>query len=228
MNSKRSLTRLLGAALATAGLSALAGCGTHSPPPLSLHEIGVARRFNVFDIYWVGRRFEGVPLTAADFRREYNPQLGLSVYYGDCEVKVSLLGNGGCTLPLEIKTVCYVQHRNAGLGPHRNTRIRGVPAVIYDGGKSIELYTGYVAIDVYADSPARALAAARHLFPLNGPPKQRVFTPRLAPPALPPDRRVKLPREPPRPKSQRYVARCPAYTPGRGGPRAQAIPPARG
>lgn len=190
---------------------ALAGCGTHSPPPLSMHEINVARRFTVYDIYWVGRRFQGIPLTAADFRREYNPQLGLSVYYGDCEVKVSLLGGGGCTLPLEITTVCYVQHTNGGLGPRRNVRIRGVPAVVFDGGKSIELYTGYVAIDIYGDTPARALAAAQRVFPLNGPPAQRVFRPLLAPPALKPDTKTTLPPGPHLTGAARFVARCPAY-----------------
>jgi hypothetical protein len=177
-------------------LTALAGCGTHSAPPLSTHEINVARRFTVYSIYWVGRQFQGIPLTAADFRREYNPQLGLAVYYGDCETKVSLLGSGGCTLPLEIDTVCYVQHHNDKLGARRNVRIRGVPAVVYDGGKSIELYTAHTLIDVYGDSPARARAAAERLFPLNGPPALRHFTAALPLPAFRPDSVTTLPPEP--------------------------------
>jgi hypothetical protein len=166
---------------------AVSGCGTHAPQPLSMHDINVARRFTVYSTYWVGRRFQGIPLTAADFRREYNPQLGLAVYYGDCETKVSLLGSGGCTLPLEIDTVCYVQHHNDALGPRRNTRVRGVPAVVFDGGKSIELYTDHVLIDVIGDTPARALAAAKRLFPLNGPPARRHFAPQLPPPLFRPD-----------------------------------------
>jgi hypothetical protein len=179
--------RTLAAAVAAGAVVALAGCGTHSPPPLTMHEINVARRFTVYSTYWVGRWFQGIPLTAADFRREYNPQLGLAVYYGDCKTKVSLLGSGGCTLPLEIDTVCYVQHHNDALGPRRNIRIRGVPAVVFDGGKSIELYSDHVLIDVFGDSPARALAAAKRLFPLNGPPELRRFSPQLPPPKFRPD-----------------------------------------
>ena len=79
----------------------------------------VARRFTVYDIYWVGRRFQGVPVTAADFRREYNPQLGLAVYYGGCKTK-GLLGGGGhidgglehrrC-LPIQIGPLRFSFHR---------------------------------------------------------------------------------------------------------------------
>jgi hypothetical protein len=201
------MLRTIAAALAAGAVVALSGCGTHSPPPLSTHEINVARRFSVYDIFWVGRWFQGIPLTAADFRREYNPQLGLAVYYGDCKTKVSLLGSGGCTLPLEIDTVCYVQHHNDGLGPRHNSRIRGVPAVVFDGGKSIELYTDHVLIDVLADSPARALAAAKRLFPLNGPPELRHFTPQLPPPQFTPDTVRTLP--PDYPKPRKHKTTCP-------------------
>jgi hypothetical protein len=201
--------RTIAVALAASAVMAVAvsGCGTHPPPPLSMHEINVARRFTVYNTYWVGRWFQGIPLTAADFRREYNPQVGLAVYYGDCKTKVSLLGSGGCTLPLEIDTVCYVQHRNEGLGSRRNIRIRGVPAVVFDGGKAIELYSDHVSIDVYGDTPARALAAAKRLFPLNGPPELRHFTPQLPPPLFTPDVKRKLPPEHRRPG--KHVTTCP-------------------
>jgi hypothetical protein len=202
-----SRTRLAAAALIAAGATALVGCGTH-PPQLSGHEINVARRFTVYDIYWVGRRFQGIPLVAADFRREYNPQLGLAVYYGDCARKVSLFGAGGCHLPLQITSVCYVQHHNDGLGPRRSARIRGVPAVIFNGGKSIELYTGNILVDVYADRPSRALAAAKRLFPLNGPPQQRHLTAQLPAPRYTPGL---IHPWPPRhlPPALRRKARCP-------------------
>ena len=210
-----STLRTIAAALAAVAVIAVAvsGCGTHAPPPLSTHDINVARRFTVYSIYWVGRQFQGIPLTAADFRREYNPQLGLAVYYGDCETKVSLLGSGGCTLPLEIDTVCYVQHHNAGLGPPRNIRIRGVPAVVFNGGKSIELYSAHVLIDVYGDTPARALAAVKRLFPLNGPPALRHFAPHLPPPLFTPNTVRKPPpgpKPPPAPhRPGKHVETCP-------------------
>jgi hypothetical protein len=44
-----------------------------------------------------------------------------------------------------------------------------VPAVVYDEGRSIELYSGRLAIDVFSDTLAYALRAASGLRPLNAP-----------------------------------------------------------
>ena len=72
-------------------------------------------------------------------------------------------------LPLQVTTVIYRLHSNAPLGPQRNIVVRGVPAIVYDEGHSIELYTGREAIDVFSDSLAHALAAAQQLQPVNAP-----------------------------------------------------------
>ena len=61
------------------------------------------------------------------------------------------------------RRVVYRLHSNAPLGPQRNIVVRGVPATVYDEGRSIEIYTGRVAIDVFSNSFARALAAAERL-----------------------------------------------------------------
>jgi hypothetical protein len=42
-----------------------------------------------------------------------------------------------------------------------------VPAVVYDGGRQIEIYTDKLDIDIVADSAARALTAAEALVPFN-------------------------------------------------------------
>ena len=76
-------------------------------------------------------------------------------------------GGGSCTLPLQVTTVIYRLHSNQPLGPQRNMLIRGVPATVYDEGRSIELYSGRVAIDIFSDTFARARAAALQLRPLN-------------------------------------------------------------
>jgi hypothetical protein len=47
--------------------------------------------------------------------------------------------------------------------------VRGVPATVYDEGRSIELYTGRVAVDIFSDTYAHALRAANELLPLNAP-----------------------------------------------------------
>jgi len=145
------------------------GCSTTHPPPLGAAALAEAETFPYYPIYWVGHTFGTYPLTAVDGQKGYSPTIGDSVYYGDCVRQPSILGGGSCMLPLQVTTVIYRLHSNRTLGPQRNTVIRGVPAVIYDEGRSIELYSGRQAIDVFSDTLAHATSAARALRPLNAP-----------------------------------------------------------
>lgn len=180
------------AALAGAML-ALCGCAaTRHPAPIAARELAEARTFPYFPIYWAGPSFAGQPLVAADGRRGYNPAVGDSVYYGDCAHGHGVFGGGGsCALPLQVTTVIYRLHSNATLGPQHNILIRGVPATVYDEGRSIELYSGREAIDVFADTYAHAYAGALGLRPLNAggsataPLPRPVFCPGLAGPQEP-------------------------------------------
>jgi len=166
---QRSHAHGTGRALASlCALLALAGCGTASPAPISAGELSEARTFPYFRIYWVGPSFAGQPLVATDGQRDYISAVGDSVYYGNCVPGKHILG-GSCLLPLQITTVVYALHSNVSLGAQKNTVIRGVPAAIYDEGRSLELYTGRLAIDVFSDSLHNALAAAMQLRPLNAP-----------------------------------------------------------
>jgi hypothetical protein len=162
---------LLGLLAATVGAS---GCGTTHPSKLATGRLVEAQTFPYYRLYWAGPRFAGQPLTAVDGRQSYNSRFGESIYYGDCAATKGTLGGGGsCGLPLQITTVVYRLHSNASLGPQRNVLLRGVPATIYDNGRSIELYSGRLAIDVFSDTPAEALRAVEQLQPLNAPPRQR-------------------------------------------------------
>jgi hypothetical protein len=148
----------------------LGGCATAQPGPISARELAEAQTFPYYKIYWVGPHFGSDALSAADGRKSYNSTIGDSVYYGDClPGKSPPLGGGGCQLALQVTTVIYRLHANATLGPQRNVLLRGVPAVIYDGGQSIELYSGRLAIDVFSDSLSDALRAVRELRPVNAP-----------------------------------------------------------
>jgi hypothetical protein len=160
-----------GLALALLAVTALAsGCGTVHPPPLSGAALAEAQTFPYFRLYWAGPSFAGHPLAATDGLKSYSAGIGDSVYYGDCVSGKGLLGGGGsCLLPLQVTTVIYSLHSNTSLGPQRNVLIRGVPATIYNEERSIELYSGRVAIDVYSDTLAHALLAAGQLQPLNAP-----------------------------------------------------------
>lgn len=145
------------------------GCGTSHPSPLAAGDLAEAQTFPFFKIYWAGPRFDGHPLSAVDGLNGYIPKVGDSVYYGDCVQSKGIFGGGSCLLPLQVTTVVYVLHSNATLGPQSNMLIRGVPATVYDEGRSIEIYTGRVAIDVFSDDYAHALRASEELRPLNAP-----------------------------------------------------------
>ncbi len=166
-----------------AGLGLLGGCATHPAPPISATDLALAQQFPLFTVFWVGPRFDGVDLTAADSKREYDASVGMRVYYGNCRANSSILSTSGCQLPLEIATVLYRPHTNEGLGSRREIAIRGVPAEVFNHGSSIELYTGHLAVDIYAESPALALAAANALYPLNhtGPTAVTLAPPRFGP-----------------------------------------------
>jgi len=148
---------------------AAGGCTTGHPGPISASELAEARTFPYYRVYWVGPSFEGHPLAAADGLRGYINTVGDSVYYGDCVQSKGIFGGGSCLLPLQVTTVIYALHSNATLGPQRNMLVRGVPATVYDEGRSIEVYTGRVAIDIFSDTFSHALQAASELLPLNAP-----------------------------------------------------------
>jgi hypothetical protein len=157
-------------ALATLGaVLVAAGCATGHPRPLAAGTLAEAETFPYFRVYWAGPTFAGQPLAATDGQTDYDSGVGDSVYYGDCVQRKGIFGGGSCLLPLQVTTVIYGLHSNSALGPQRNTVIRGVPAVVYDEGRSIELYSGRLAIDVFSDTFAHAYRAALELRPLNAP-----------------------------------------------------------
>jgi hypothetical protein len=149
---------------------AASGCAsTGHPQPIAARELAEAQTFPYYKVYWAGPTFAGQPLAAADGQSGYISTVGDSVYYGDCEHGKGIFGGGSCLLPLQVTTVIYRLHSNAALGPQHNIVVRGVPATVYDEGRSIELYSGRVAIDVFSDTFSRARAAAMELLPLNAP-----------------------------------------------------------
>jgi hypothetical protein len=161
--------RLAAAAVLLAFGVIAAGCTTGPPAQISYSELQSAQHFPYYRLYWVGLRFDQIPVTATDGLEDYKSSIGDSIDYGNCDPGHGFLHTGECVLPLIVTTVVYLPHSNQSLGPQRNILIRGAPATIYNNGKSIEVYTGRLAIDVYADTAARALQAARMLAPINAP-----------------------------------------------------------
>jgi hypothetical protein len=168
--TRRRCRRVLaGACVALLAATAASGCGAGHPKPIATGGLAEAQTFPYFRLYWVGRSFLGRPLVAVDGQKGYISSVGDSVYYGDCVHGKGIFGGGSCVLPLQVTTVIYRLHSNAPLGHQRNIVVRGVPATVYDGGHSIELYTGRVAIDLFSDDYTHAIAGAQRLLPLNAP-----------------------------------------------------------
>jgi hypothetical protein len=166
--SARPTPAPLAAILLCAALAA-GSCGTGHPKQIAAGELAEAKVFPYYRVYWVGPSFENHPLAAVDGLRSYINTVGDSVYYGDCVQSKGIFGGGSCLLPLQVTTVIYRLHSNSTLGPQRNILVRGVPATVYDEGRSIEVYTGRVAVDIFSDTYAHALRAANELLPLNAP-----------------------------------------------------------
>lgn len=161
--------RALAVLLALAVVLTVSACGTSQPKQITAAELAEAQTFPYYRVYWVGRSFDGHTLATADGLNGYISTVGDSVYYGNCVRSKGIFGGGSCLLPLQVTTVIYALHSNSALGTQSNTLIRGVPATIYDGGRSIELYTGRVAVDVFSNDYANALRASEQLLPINAP-----------------------------------------------------------
>jgi len=167
-----------GAAAAVAAATALlAGCSTHTAPPISAYDLRQARLFKEFTVYWAGPQVDGATITAADNLADFQPGAGFALYYGDC-LSRGTLRDSGCDLPLKITTNLYTAHSDISYGPQHWVLLHGVPAVVYQGGDAIEVYTDQMVIDVAAATPKLASDAAAALTPFN-----RAITPTF--PAFP-------------------------------------------
>jgi hypothetical protein len=154
--------RAIGLLATVAGTAALAGCTTHQVTPMSAAAITTARSFKEYTVYWAGPEVGGAAVTQADSPLYFYAPVGFTMYYGNCEDR-GVLRDGGCTLPLKITTSIYSAHSDASFGPQHWVQFHGVPAVVYHGGDDIELYTDNKNVDIVADSPQRAVAAAEAL-----------------------------------------------------------------
>ncbi len=83
--------------------------------------------------------------------------------YGDCVEG----GQSTCVPPLHIVTSPDNSFVAGGDTPQRSTQVRGVGAVVAQGGHTIEIPTAGVIVGIYADSPRLAAAAAQTIVPIN-------------------------------------------------------------
>jgi hypothetical protein len=164
--------RVLAPTAALVGAFVLAACGgaREGSTPADAFTLGEARRFSEFPLYYAGEAVDGLPLVAVTRRSDTADYV--SVVYGDCVSG----DDAGCAPPAEIQVwpACW---RNLGLygasvpalagSTLERSTIRGVPAVILDGGTRIELQTGRSVVVLFASTPARAARLASALQPVG-------------------------------------------------------------
>jgi hypothetical protein len=149
----------------------LGGCGnTLQDQPIS-HTTLEGLILAPYPVYWLGGSFRRMAITEAS----EDPSGAYTVQYGDCAEG----GQNTCVARLRVVTSPDNSFIPAGSQPHRAIRIRGVTGVAAQDEKTIELPTADVVVNIYANSPQLARAAAETAVPINdvGTPTEPLPTP---------------------------------------------------
>ena len=113
-----------------------------------------------FPVYWLGGSFEGMAISEAT----HDPSGAFSVQYGNCLQG----GQGSCMPPLRVVTSPDNSFLPGGSTPqpphaHPGRAARSSPR----RGRTIDLPTGGVVVDIYATNARTALRPRAQLVPIN-------------------------------------------------------------
>jgi hypothetical protein len=154
--ARRPLAAACAVALSAGALCSCGGTLQDRPIPHNLLEYMIEAPFPV---YWLGATFQGLAVSEV----AHDPSDAWSVAYGDCLEG----GEGACVPPLQIVTSPDNSFLPGGSTPARTGRIRGVHAVLTQGGRTIAIPTDGVVVDIYATTARLAAAAARTAVTIN-------------------------------------------------------------
>lgn len=147
------------AGLLAASALALGACGdTLQDRPIA-HNTLEMLLVAPYPVYWLGRSFGGMAITEA----KHDPSGAFSVQYGDCVEG----GQSTCVPALRVVTSPDNSFVAGGETTQHAEQVRGVGAVLTQGGHTIEIATAGVVVSLYADSARLAAAAARTIVPIN-------------------------------------------------------------
>jgi hypothetical protein len=141
---------------------------------LSTKQMAVAAKRPTFTAYQAGPSFDGLPMTsAASYRavigKDERPQEQVTYWYGSCMD----MSGAPCDPPIQVQSspqrLKNVNLYNDGPAPPKYTlvRIRGVPAALFNRGRTLEIYTGKTTISIYGDRPAQVRRFARIVAPAS-------------------------------------------------------------
>jgi hypothetical protein len=145
--------------LGALGVGACANTIQDQPtPPSALESLVIQEDFPV---YWLGGTFQGLPITNVG----RDPSGAYEIQYGNC----LLGGETVCVTPLQIVTSPDNSFLPGGDAAQSTVLIRGIHGRSALGGKTLALATGGVVVDLYANRPALARAAAEAMVRINAP-----------------------------------------------------------
>jgi hypothetical protein len=148
------------AALAALCAVALGACGNAVQDQPIGHNVLETTMLAPYPVYWLGGSFQGHAITEV----AQDPGGATSIQYGDCLQG----GQGTCVPPLRVVTSPDNSFLPGGASaPRRTASVRGVSSVLAQGGDTVEIPTGSVVVDIYAQSPRLAAAAAQTIVPIN-------------------------------------------------------------
>jgi hypothetical protein len=152
LNARRARQTAL-VAVATTCAVGVGACGnTLQDQPVAPSVLEPAVRQEQYPVYWLGGTFQGLGLT----RVALDPSGAWEVQYGNCTVG----GENTCVTPLRVVTSPDNSFIPGGEAPRREVPIRGVRATAARGGRTLTVATGGVVLDIYAERPELARAAA--------------------------------------------------------------------
>jgi hypothetical protein len=114
-----------------------------------------------YTVYWLGGTFHGFQITEAS----QDPGGAATIQYGDCVEG----GQSTCVTPVRVVTSPNNSFVPGSQAAHRTALLRGVPAVVAEGGRAILFATGRVVVAIYAARASLALAASGSVVPINAP-----------------------------------------------------------
>jgi hypothetical protein len=143
--------------LGALGVGACANTIQDQPtPPSALESLVIQEDFPV---YWLGATFQGLPITNVG----RDPSGAYEIQYGNC----LLGGESVCVTPLQIVTSPDNSFLPGGEAAQSTVLIRGIHGHSALGGRTLALATGSVVVDLYADRPTLARAAAEAMVRIN-------------------------------------------------------------
>jgi len=163
MSTSRPRIHLLAALVATLCAPCLGACGDTIQAQPVPHNSLESMLLAPYPVYWLGGSFHGLQITEAS----HDPSGAFTVQYGNCLEG----GQSTCVPPLKVITSPdngFVPGEGSTTS-RTSASLRGVEGYIAARGRAISIPTGGVILDVYAHTPALALAAAQTAVPINAP-----------------------------------------------------------